>query len=62
MNPIDADPVNLIDADPLDYYEEYSEWLIRRFDCCNGKQMLEYFEDATDFEIFLTERSDGIRA
>lgn len=41
------------DADPMDYYEEYSEWLMRNEMVWNGDRLIELFEDAHRFDEFL---------
>lgn len=45
------------DADPMDYYEEYSEWLMsgRNSDLmiCNGDSLVRHLESATRFDEFM---------
>lgn len=51
--------------DPDDYYEEYNEWLMDRardLYICNGDDLIRHFEAGTQFEEFLEERKNGIRA
>ena len=45
-------------TDPMDYYEEYSEWLMRNFPekIHNGDSLLSLFEGEVGFEEFLEER------
>ena len=43
----------LIDADPMDYYEEYSEWLCNNELCWNGNRLVELLESAHRFDEFL---------
>jgi hypothetical protein len=52
----------MIDADPWDYYEEYSEWLMENFPerAHNGDSLLALFEDAVGFDEFMEERHAGI--
>ena len=53
-NPLDAD-----DADPMDYYDEYSDWLLARaadLCICNGDDLVRHLESATRFDEFLEGR------
>ena len=45
-------------TDPMDYYEEYSEWLMKNFPerIYNGDSLLVLFEGAIGFEEFMEER------
>lgn len=46
------------DPDPMDYYDEYSEWLCNQSDLCicNGHMLVNHFESATRFDEFLEQR------
>lgn len=46
------------DEDPYDYYDEYCEWLMEQLEIqiCNGRQLVERFEQGWGFERFLEER------
>ena len=43
-------------GDPFDHYEEYSDWLMKRYPICNGDDLVLHFEAATGFDEFLEER------
>lgn len=49
---LDAD-----DADPMDYYEEYSEWLMANEPVWNGARLIDLLENCHRFDEFLAERS-----
>ena len=56
MNPdIDIDPQDQY-GDAMDYYEEYSEWLMANCSIANGDDLVRYLEDGDKFEQFLKER------
>lgn len=47
------------DLDPMDFYEEYSEWLMGRsaeLCICNGDDLVRHIESATYFDEFLEQR------
>ena len=48
------------DYDPMDFYEEYSEWLCRHCDVHNKDQLIEKFEDGYMFDVFLEYRAAEI--
>lgn len=48
------------DYDPMDYYEEFSEWLIKYKLVANKDDLVEKFEDGFTFEEFLEYRAAGI--
>lgn len=49
------DPID--DADPMDYYDEYSEWLMNNvYPICNGDDLVRHFEASTRFDEFLEQR------
>ena len=50
-------PIDDVDADPMDYYEEYSEWLLANVPyICNGDDLVRHLESATRFDEFLEGR------
>ena len=57
MNPdMDIDPEDQY-GDPMDHYEEYSEWLMQNVELiCNGDDLVRHFEAGTRFEEFLKEK------
>ena len=49
------------EPDPWDYYEEYSEWLMKNYpiECYNSDALVGMLEDAMYFDDFLEEMSNG---
>jgi hypothetical protein len=47
-----------VSTDPIDYYEEYNEWLMKNFPerIFNGDSLLNLFEGAVGFDEFLDEK------
>ena len=43
----------IINADVMDYYDEFSEWLMHNYQICNGDDLARYLEDGDKFELFL---------
>jgi len=47
--------------DPMDYYEEYSDWLMKNISpICNGDDLVRHLEAGTGFEDFLKEKELGL--
>ncbi len=47
----------IANADPMDYYDEFNEWLMQNMPyICNGDDLLRHFEDGDKFEQFLRAR------
>ena len=44
------------DVEPFDYYDEYSEWLMRNYPICNGDDLVRHLERGDGFEEFLNGR------
>ena len=51
MNDIDE-----ANADPMDYYSEYCDWLMRNEMVWNSQRLVDLFESGHRFEEFLEER------
>jgi hypothetical protein len=48
----------IANADPMDYYDEFNEWLMKNvFPICNGDDLVRAFEDGDKFEEFLRSRA-----
>ena len=48
-------------GDPMDYYEEYSEWLMQKdraadLMICNGHDLVRHLEAGTGFDEFLADK------
>lgn len=44
--------------DPMDYYDEFSDWIMKTEIVCNGDQLIGFLEDDAMFSRFL--ESKGI--
>lgn len=47
-------------ADTMDYYEDYFEWIVRKCDGGWKDYYIQKFEDCWRFEDYLFEKFDGI--
>jgi len=47
---------DLANADPMDYYSEYCDWLMQNEYICNGDDLVRQFEDSNKFDQFLKDR------
>lgn len=45
------------DAEPFDYYDDYSEWLMKNYLIANGDDLVRHLEAGTEFDDFLRETS-----
>ena len=46
----------IANEDVMDYYDEFSEWLMHNFPIHNSDDLVRYFEDGDKFEQFLRDR------
>ena len=49
----DEDRGDDCDVEPFDYYDEYSDWLMKNYPICNGDQLVAHLESGTGFDEFL---------
>lgn len=47
-----------MELDPMDYYDEFSDWIMKTEIVCNGDQLIGFLEDDALFARFL--ESKGI--
>lgn len=50
------DHITSEDIDMTDYYEEFSDWIMKNYPICNGDMLVEFLEDDDIFQQFLNER------